>query len=57
MTSSQYVLYTLGYTRATKVQLNHNSFAKNKLIAKLNYGSTLFLKLETDKMESLVIAG
>ena len=58
MTSSQYVLYVLGYTRATKVKIKNNDFDKEIiLINNFNCSSNLSLKLEIDKQESLVIVG
>ena len=57
MTSSQYVLYILGYTRATRVEIKSNDFDKEILIYNLNFSSNLSLKLEIDKRESLVIVG
>ena len=57
MTSSQYVLYVLGYTRATKVEIKYNDFDEEILINNFNCSSNLSLKLEIDKQESLVIVG
>jgi hypothetical protein len=56
MTSSQYGLYKLGYTRATMARTKESNSASWSKFQKTSLSSDYSLQLENMKVESLVIA-
>ena len=56
MTSSQYGLYGLGYTRATMAKTKKSNSASWSKFQKISLSSDYSLQIENMKVESLVIA-